>query len=156
MIITLILIGKTEDDYITKGFAVYEQRLKHYITFETIVIPSLKNTKNFSPEQLKIKEGELILKSIAPTDRIILFDENGKEYDSREFANFLQQQMNTGIKNLVFVIGGAYGFSDDVYLRANGKVALSKMTFSHQMVRLFVAEQFYRAMTIIKNEKYHH
>ena len=156
MKITLILIGKTEDDYITKGFAVYEQRLKHYITFETIVIPSLKNTKNFSPEQLKIKEGELILKSIAPTDRIILFDENGKEYDSREFANFLQQQMNTGIKNLVFVIGGAYGFSDDVYLRANGKVALSKMTFSHQMVRLFVAEQFYRAMTIIKNEKYHH
>ena len=156
MKITLILIGKTEDDYITKGFAVYDQRLKHYITFETIVIPSLKNTKNFSPEQLKIKEGELILKSIASTDRIILFDENGKEYDSREFANFLQQQMNTGIKNLVFVIGGAYGFSDDVYLRANGKVALSKMTFSHQMVRLFVAEQFYRAMTIIKNEKYHH
>ena len=156
MKIALILIGKTEDDYITKGFAVYEQRLKHYVAFETIVIPSLKNTKNFSAEQLRIKEGELILKNISPADRIILFDENGKEYDSRGFAGFLQQQMNTGIKNLVFVIGGAYGFSDEVYLRANGKVALSKMTFSHQMVRLFVAEQFYRAFTIIKNEKYHH
>jgi 23S rRNA (pseudouridine1915-N3)-methyltransferase len=156
MKITLILNGKTEDDHIIKGLAVYEQRLKHYISFETLVIPALKNTKAMSIDQQKQKEGELILKNIENPDKLILLDENGKEYSSVAFSEFLQQQMNTGIKNLVFVVGGPYGFSDAVYKRANGKLSLSKMTFSHQMVRLFFVEQVYRAMTILKNEPYHH
>ena len=156
MKITFILNGKTEDDYIIKGFAVYEQRLKHYISFETIVIPALKNTKALSIEQQKQKEGELIFKNIQASDKLILLDENGKEYNSVNFSGFIQQQMNSGIKNCVFVVGGPYGFSEDIYKRANGKISLSKMTFSHQMVRLFFAEQLYRAMTILKNEPYHH
>jgi 23S rRNA (pseudouridine1915-N3)-methyltransferase len=156
MKITLILNGKTEDDHIIKGFALYEQRLKHYISFETIVIPALKNTKALSIEQQKQKEGELLMKCIQSSDRLILLDENGKEYNSVGFSDFIQQQMNSGIKNVVFVIGGPYGFSEDIYKRANGKIALSKMTFSHQMVRLFFVEQVYRAMTILKNEPYHH
>lgn len=156
MKITLILNGKTDDDYITKGFAIYENRLKHYISFDTIVIQALKNTKTLSVEQQKKKEGELILKSIQSSDKLILLDENGKEYNSAGFSDFIQQQMNSGIKNIVFVVGGPYGFSEDIYKRANGKVSLSKMTFSHQMVRLFFVEQLYRAMTILKNEPYHH
>ena len=156
MKITLILNGKTEDDYIIKGFAVYEQRLKHYIPFETIVIPALKNTKALSIEQQKQKEGEVIFKNIESSDKLILLDENGMEYNSVNFSVFIQQQMNSGIKNCVFVIGGPYGFSEEVYKRANGKISLSKMTFSHQMIRLFFAEQLYRAMTILKNEPYHH
>ena len=156
MKITLILNGKTEDDYIIKGFTTYEQRLKHYLSFETIVIPALKNTKALSIEQQKQKEGELILKHINSSDRVILLDENGKEYTSVHFSEYIQQQMNSGIKNLLFVVGGPYGFSDDIYKRANGKISLSKMTFSHQMVRLFFVEQLYRAMTILKNEPYHH
>ncbi len=156
MKITLLLNGKTQEDYLVKGCAVYEQRLKHYLPFEIHVVPSLKNTKALTIEQQKQKEGELILKSIHSSDRLILLDENGKQYTSVEFSNFIQQQMNTGIKNLVFVIGGPYGFSDEIYKRANGKISLSKMTFSHQMVRLFFAEQVYRAMTILKNEPYHH
>lgn len=156
MKITLLLIGKTEDDYITKGFATYEQRLKHYISFETIVIPALKNTKALSIEQQKQKEGELVFKQIQTSDKLILLDENGKEYTSVAFSGFIQQQMNSGIKNVVFVVGGPYGFSDEIYKRANGKISLSKMTFSHQMVRLFFVEQLYRAMTILKNEPYHH
>lgn len=156
MKITLILNGKTEDDYINKGFSVYEQRLKHYLSFETVVIPALKNTKALSIEQQKQKEGELILKLIQNPDRVILLDENGKEYNSIGFADFIQQQMNSGVKNVVFVVGGPYGFSEEVYKRANGKISLSKMTFSHQMVRLFFVEQVYRAMTILKGEPYHH
>ncbi|MBL7889528.1 MAG: 23S rRNA (pseudouridine(1915)-N(3))-methyltransferase RlmH [Bacteroidia bacterium] len=156
MKITLILNGKTEDDHIIKGFAIYEQRLKHYISFETIVIPALKNTKALSVEQQKQKEAELLFKHIQSSDKLILLDENGKEYHSVGFSEFIQQQMNSGIKNLVFVVGGPYGFSDEVYKRANGKLSLSKMTFSHQMVRLFFVEQVYRAMTILKNEPYHH
>jgi 23S rRNA (pseudouridine1915-N3)-methyltransferase len=156
MKITLILNGKTEDDHIIKGFAVYEQRLKHYISFETIVIPALKNTKALSIEQQKQKEAELILKNLQNSDKVILLDENGKEYDSVGFSGFIQQQMNSGIKNLVFVVGGPYGFSEEIYKRTNGKLSLSKMTFSHQMVRLFFIEQVYRAMTILKNEPYHH
>ncbi|MGQ0828606.1 MAG: 23S rRNA (pseudouridine(1915)-N(3))-methyltransferase RlmH [Bacteroidota bacterium] len=156
MKITFLLNGKTEDDYIVKGVAVYQQRLKHYVSFETIVIPAIKNTKALSIDQQKQKEGELILKSIQTSDRLILLDENGKEYNSVGFANFIQQQMNSGIKNLVFVVGGPYGFSDEVYKRANTKISLSKMTFSHQMVRLFFVEQLYRAMTILRNEPYHH
>lgn len=156
MKITLILNGKTEDDHIIKGFDIYEKRLKHYLSVETIVIPALKNTKALSIEQQKQKEGELTLKHIQSSDRLILLDENGKEYHSVGFSEFIQQQMNSGIKNLVFVVGGPYGFSEEVYKRANGKIALSKMTFSHQMVRLFFIEQVYRAMTILKGEPYHH
>lgn len=156
MKITLILNGKTEDDYIVKGFSVYENRLKHYISFETIVIPALKNTKALSIEQQKQKEGELINKHIQSADKLILLDENGKEYNSIGFSDFIQKEMNSGIKNLVFVVGGPYGFSEAIYKRANGKLSLSKMTFSHQMVRLFFVEQLYRAMTILKNEPYHH
>lgn len=156
MKITLILTGKTEDDHIIKGFVLYEQRLKHYISFETVVIPALKNTKALSIDQQKQKEGELLLKNIQSSDRLILLDENGKEYNSVGFSEFIQQQMNSGIKNLVFVVGGPYGFSEEIYKRANGKLSLSKMTFSHQMIRLFFVEQVYRAMTILKNEPYHH
>ena len=156
MKITIILNGKTEDDFIVTGFSVYEKRLKHYISFETIVIPALKNTKALSIEQQKQKEGELMMKHIMPSDKLILLDENGKEYNSVSFSEFIQKEMNSGIKNLVFVVGGPYGFSEEVYKRANGKIALSKMTFSHQMVRLFFVEQLYRAMTILKNEPYHH
>lgn len=156
MKITLILNGKTEDDYLIQGIRLYEQRLKHYITFETVVIPGLKNTKALSIEQQKQKEGELLLKNMQAADRLILLDENGKEYSSVHFSEFIQQRMNSGIKNLVFVVGGPYGFSEEVYKRANGKISLSKMTFSHQMVRLFMVEQVYRAMTILRNEPYHH
>lgn len=156
MKITLILNGKSEDDYLLTGISAYEKRLKHYIPFETVVIPALKNTKALSIEQQKEKEGELLFKEIQSTDRLILLDEGGKEYNSVDFSGFLQQQMNTGIKNLVFVVGGPYGFSDEVYKRANGKISLSRMTFSHQMVRLFFVEQLYRGMTILKNEPYHH
>ena len=156
MKITLILNGKTEDDYIQKGITVFEQRLKHYLPFEIIIIPALKNTKALSIEQQKQKEGELVLKYLQPADRLILLDENGKEQTSLQFSSFIQQQMNSGIKNLIFVVGGPYGFSEELYKRANGKVSLSKMTFSHQMVRLFFVEQLYRAMTILKNEPYHH
>ncbi len=156
MKITFILNGKTEDDYIIKGVAVYEQRLKHYISFEVIVIPALKNTKALNIDQQKQKEGELILKNIQSSDKLILLDENGKEYNSMGFANFIQQQMSSGIKNIMFVVGGPYGFSEEIYKRANAKISLSKMTFSHQMVRLFFVEQLYRAMTILKNEPYHH
>lgn len=156
MKITFILNGKTEDDYLIKGITIYEQRLKHYVQFETVVIAALKNTKALSIDQQKQKEGELLLKTIQPSDKLILLDKNGKEYNSVDFSNYLQQQMNSGIKNLVFVVGGPYGFSDEVYKRAGGKLSLSKMTFSHQMVRLFFTEQLYRAMTILKNEPYHH
>ena len=131
MKITLILNGKTEDDYIMKGFSIYESRLKHYISFETIVIPALKNTKALSIEQQKQKEGELILKNIQTSDKVILLDENGREYNSVGFSEFIQKEMNSGIKNLVFVVGGPYGFSEEIYKRANGKISLSKMTFSH-------------------------
>lgn len=156
MKVTLLLSGKTEDDYIQKGFGIFEQRLKHYIPFECVVIPALKNTKALSNEQQKQKEGELILKNVQSSDRLILLDENGKQYASVEFSVYIQQQMNSGIKNLVFVIGGPYGFSAEVYKRASAKISLSRMTFSHQMVRLFFIEQLYRAMTILKNEPYHH
>jgi len=156
MKISLILNGKTDDQYLIEGFANYEKRLKHYTAFECITIPALKNTKALSVQQQKEKEGELLLKLISNSDILILLDENGKEYHSVAFSEFIQKQMNSGIKNLFFVVGGPYGFSDAVYKRANGKISLSKMTFSHQMVRLFFIEQLYRAFTILKNEPYHH
>lgn len=156
MKIKLLAIGKTDDKNLQILIEKYQNRLKHYINFELLVIPDIKNVKNLSEKQQKEKEGTLILKNLQATDQLILLDENGKEFNSVGFSNFLQKKMNSGIKQLVFVIGGPYGFSESVYQKAQGKVALSKMTFSHQMVRLFVVEQVYRAFTILKNEPYHH
>ncbi|WP_288319001.1 23S rRNA (pseudouridine(1915)-N(3))-methyltransferase RlmH [Xylanibacter caecicola] len=151
----LILTGKTTDKNIATGIADYTGRISHYMPFETNVIPELKNTKSLTHEQQKDKEGELILKHIQTADFVVLLDEHGKEYRSVEFASWLQQKQHVA-KRLVFVIGGPYGFSDAVYKRADEKVSLSKMTFSHQMVRLIITEQIYRACTIIKGEPYHH
>lgn len=156
MTIKLLAIGKTDSSQLQELIEVYQKRLQHYINFEIELIPDLKKTKNLSEDQQKDKEGQLILKRLAPTDVLILFDEKGKQYSSVEFSNFLQKKMNSGIKQLVFLIGGPYGFSSEIYAKASGKISLSKMTFSHQMVRLFITEQIYRAYTILKNEPYHH
>jgi len=134
----------------------YSKRLGHYIQFEMNVIPDIKNAKNLSETLQKKAEGDEILKRINASETLILLDENGKSYSSEKFSEFLQKKMNSGLKNLVFVIGGPYGFSDEIYDRANGKISLSSMTFSHQMVRLFFIEQLYRAFTILRNEPYHH
>ena len=156
MNIRLLAIGRTDDKPLQQLIETYVKRLSHYVKFELEIIPDLKNTKNLNEAQQKTKEGELILKKLAPTDVMILLDENGKQFSSVDFSTYLQKKMNAGIKTLVFVIGGPYGFSEDVYAKAQGKVSLSKMTFSHQMVRLFVVEQIYRAFTILRNEPYHH
>lgn len=156
MKIKLLAIGKTDDKNLQVLIEKYQNRLKHYINFTLEVIPDIKNVKNLSENQQKEKEGELILKKLQSTDQLILLDENGKAFSSVIFSEFLQKKMNSGIKQLVFVIGGPYGFSETVYKKAQGKVSLSKMTFSHQMVRLFVVEQIYRGFTILKNEPYHH
>lgn len=156
MQITLIAIGKTDSVELEQLISIYEKRLQHYIKFQFHIIPDIKNTKNLSEAQQKEKEGELILGQLQSSDVLILLDERGKQYTSLEFSQFLQKRMNSGIKNLVLVIGGPYGFSESVYARANGKISLSKMTFSHQMVRLFLVEQLYRGFTILRNEPYHH
>lgn len=156
MTIKLLAIGKTDNKNLQSLIAEYQKRLGFYIKFEFEVIPDIKNSKNLSEDQQKQKEGELILGKLSPTDVLILLDENGKQYHSVEFANYLQKHMNSGIKQLVFVIGGPYGFSPEVYGKSNGKLSLSKMTFSHQMIRLFFIEQLYRGFTILKNEPYHH
>lgn len=156
MNIKLIAIGKTDNKNLSALIEEYTKRLGFYIKFDLEVIPDIKNVKNLSESEQKIKEGQLILGKLAPTDQLILLDENGKEYTSVGFSDFLQKKMNSGIKTLVFVIGGPYGFSEEVYQKAQGKVALSQMTFSHQMVRLFVIEQIYRGFTILNNEPYHH
>lgn len=156
MTIKLLAIGKTDSGQLQELIKVYEKRLQHYVNFEIDIIPDLKKTKNLSEDQQKEKEGELILKKLAPTDVLVLFDEKGKQFSSVEFSQYLQKKMNSGIKQLVFLIGGPYGFSNAVYAKASGKISLSKMTFSHQMVRLFITEQVYRAFTILKNEPYHH
>ncbi len=156
MKIKLLTIGKTDNAALAQLIKTYEARLKHYIQFSIETIPDLKNTKNFSEEIQKEKEGDLILSKISTTDRMVLLDENGTSFDSIEFSKFLQKQMNSGIKQLVFVIGGPYGFSEKIYKKSQGKISLSKMTFSHQMVRLFAIEQIYRGFTILKNEPYHH
>lgn len=148
-------MGKTSEPYLAEGLALYSGRLKHYCTFETCEIPGLKKPSP-DPEMQKKNEGALILQKLEPGDRVFLLDEKGKEYDSVNFARLVQQQLNHSAKRLVFVTGGAFGFSEDVYRRANGKISLSKMTFSHQLVRLLFLEQLYRAFTIIKGEKYHH
>lgn len=156
MKIKLLAIGKTDDKNLIKLIETYQNRLKHYIKFEFAIIPDIKNAKNLTKNQQKEKEGELILKQLQPTDKLILLDEKGKEFRSIEFSKFLQKKMNSGCKQLVFVIGGPYGFSEEVYKKSNEKIALSKMTFSHQMIRLFMVEQLYRGFTILKNEPYHH
>lgn len=156
MQIKLLAIGKTDHQQLQMLIDDYQKRLGFYIKFEFEILPDLKKVKNLSEEQQKQKEGELILAKISATDFLILLDENGKQYDSVAFSEHLQKHMNSGIKQLVFVIGGPYGFSSEVYQKANGKISLSKMTFSHQMIRLFMIEQLYRAFTILKNEPYHH
>ena len=156
MKIKLLAIGKTDDKNLSQLITIYQNRLKHYIKFELEIIPDLKNAKNLSEKQQKEKEGELILGKLQPTDQLVLLDDKGKHYTSIEFSQFLQKKMNSGIKQLVLVIGGPYGFSEDVYKKAKGKLSLSKMTFSHQMIRLFIVEQIYRGFTILKNEPYHH
>ena len=156
MKIKLIAIGKTDDKRLLDLIDDYQKRLGHYIKFEFKVLRDIKNAKNLSESQQKDREGVLILKELTVTDQLILLDEKGYEFRSIEFSRFLQKKMNSGIKQLVFVIGGPYGFSDAIYHKAQGKVSLSKMTFSHQMIRLFMVEQLYRAYTILKNEPYHH
>jgi len=156
MTIKLLTIGKTDNKHLQVLIDDYTKRLAHYIKFESEIISDLKKVKHLTETQQKQKEGELILNKLSSSDIMILMDENGKQYDSVAFSNYLQKQMNSGLKQLVFVIGGPYGFSDDVYAKAKGKISLSKMTFSHQMVRLFVVEQLYRGFTILKNEPYHH
>jgi 23S rRNA (pseudouridine1915-N3)-methyltransferase len=155
MKITLLVIGKTDKDFVKKGIEEYQKRLVHYLPFELKIIPDLKNTKNLSENQQKQKEGELILDKVKSGDTLVLLDEGGKEFSSVGFSKFLEQKMLSGMKNLIFVIGGPYGFSEDVYKKAQGKVSLSKMTFSHQMIRMIFVEQLYRGMTIIKGEAYH-
>ena len=156
MKITLLTVGKTDRDWVKQGLDIYVSRLKHYIPFSVVEIPELKNVSALTKDQIKSREGELILKSIKPTDDMILMDERGKQYTSIELARVLQDKISYVGKDIVFVIGGAYGFSDAVYERANSKISLSRMTFSHQMVRAIFAEQIYRAFTIMRGEPYHH
>ena len=156
MKITLLAIGKTDDKKLIELTEVYIKRLQHYVGFSFEIIPDIKKAKNLSEAQQKQLEGEEILKRTQTSDALILLDEKGKTFTSVKFSQYLQKHMNSGLKNLIFVIGGPYGFSEEIYARANGKVSLSAMTFSHQMVRLFVVEQIYRGFTILKNEPYHH
>ena len=156
MKITLLAIGKTDNKNLQVLIEEYVKRLGHYVSFSLEIIPDIKNAKNLSEDQQKQAEGEEIIKRIATADNLVLLDEKGKVFSSVVFSEFLQKKMNSGLKNLVFVIGGPYGFSEAIYARANGKVSLSAMTFSHQMVRLFAVEQLYRGFTILRNEPYHH
>ena len=156
MKITFLTVGKTEDAYLKEGIDKYVKRLKHYTKLELIELNELKNTKALSAEQQKAKEAELILKKINQLDYVVLMDEKGKEYSSTQFAAYINKKEISSSANLIFIIGGPYGFDQSVYQRANDKISLSRMTFSHQMVRLFFVEQLYRAYTIIKGEPYHH
>lgn len=156
MKIALIVIGKTDASYFTEALQEYTGRLTHYLPFEMTVIPDIKNARNLSEPQQKEKEGELILKNLQPGDYLVLLDEKGKEFTSVQFSSYLEKKMHTVARRLVFVIGGPYGFSEAVYRAAQEKISLSKMTFSHQMIRVIFVEQLYRAMTILNNEPYHH
>ena len=155
MKITLLVVGKTTDSRLSSLMEEYISRLKHYVPFELVVIPDLKNTKALSEEQIKAAEGEAILRFVTPSMDVVLLDEHGREFRSIEYAEWLQKKMGSG-KDLTLVIGGPYGFSEAVYARANGKVSFSQMTFSHQMIRLMAVEQIYRGMTILRGEPYHH
>lgn len=156
MRITLLVVGKTTDAHFAAGIAGYVKRVNHYLPFDIEVIPELKNAKSLSEEQQKEREADMILKSFTAGDYIVLLDEHGREHRSIEFATWIQKRMSSGLKRVVFVVGGPYGFSPRVYAAAGEKISLSRMTFSHQMIRLIFAEQIYRAMTILKGEPYHH
>ncbi|MFC2137251.1 23S rRNA (pseudouridine(1915)-N(3))-methyltransferase RlmH [Bacteroidota bacterium] len=156
MRITLLQVGKTNDKKLNELIKKYESRINHYIRFEIVDIPDTKFSKKLNLENIKAREGELIEKRILPGSFVILLDERGKQHSSKKFADYIQHKMNLSVKQLVFIIGGAYGFSDKVYEIANDKIALSEMTFSHQIVRLLFMEQLYRAFSIIKGEPYHH
>lgn len=156
MKITLLVIGKTTEKYFIDAIAEYQKRLKFYIPFELEVIPELKNTKGLTFEQQKEKEADLLLAKFQAGDFVVLLDEKGKEFTSVKFAEYLEKKTHTVSKRLVFVVGGPYGFSQRIYDLAKEKISLSKMTFSHQMIRLFFVEQIYRVMTILNNEPYHH
>ena len=156
MKVKLIVIGKTKSKFLLDGEGEYQKRLKHYCKFSELIISDIKNAGKLSKKELKEREGNLILESIKNSDYVILLDDKGITLSSIEFSEFLNKKMASSTNELVFIIGGAFGFSESVYQRANIKLSLSKMTFSHQMVRLIFKEQLYRAFTIIKNEKYHH
>ena len=156
MKITVLAVGKTDRKELQQLMDVYRKRLTHYIKFEIKIVPDIKNVKNLSMAEQKKKEGEAILNEVSSSDVLVLLDERGKQFSSKELSVSLQKRMNSGIKNLVFVIGGPYGFSDTVYQKALQEISLSKMPFSHQMIRLFFVEQLYRAFTILRNEPYHH
>ncbi len=156
MKLILMAVGKTTQPIIRQGIDIYLERLRHYLPVETEIIADLKKTASLTFEKQKELEGDAMLKRIEPSDRLILLDENGREMTSREFAGFMEKQMASGAKRVVFAVGGPYGFSPAVYRRADGKLSLSRMTFNHEMVRLFFVEQLYRAQTILRNEPYHH
>lgn len=156
MQITVLAIGKTDNKELALLIQEYEQRLKHYVKFNFELIPDIKNSKNLSENQQKEREGELILNQLHASDSVVLLDDKGKQFSSVDFSNYLQKKMNSGTKRLVLIVGGPYGFSEAVYRRCTEKLSLSKMTFSHQMVRLFLVEQVYRGFTILRNEPYHH
>lgn len=155
MNIKLIVVSKTDIPYLQTGVDEYVGRLKHYCDFEMVVIPALKNVGRLNADEVKMKEGELILRQLDKVDQVVLLDEHGKESTSVGFAEFLQKQMNAGVRTLAFVVGGAFGFSPAVYAVAQSRISMSQMTFNHQMVRLFFLEQLYRAHTILRHEKYH-
>ena len=156
MKIVFLSLGKTNEKYLIEGISLYQNRLKHYTSFEMIEIPSIKKSKNLTKLELMKNEGDLILKNIQNSDHLVLLDEKGKEYNSIKFSEKIQNWMLSGKKRIVFVVGGSYGFSNDLYHRGNEKISLSKMTFSHQMVRLFFLEQLYRGYSILNNQPYHH
>jgi len=156
MKIKQVAIGKTEEEYIRKGIEEYETRIQHYITYESILVPAIRSTAQMTASMVKIKEAEKMVKYVNPSDFVVLLDERGVEMRSVEFANFLGTKFNTGLKSMVFIIGGPFGVDETIRKRANFTFSLSKLTFSHQMVRLFFTEQLYRALTILKNESYHH
>lgn len=156
MKITLLTVGKTDKGWVREGIDIYASRLKHYIKFDISEIPELKNVSALTKEEIKSREAELILKNIRKTDYVILLDEHGREYSSVEFSRAIEKQLGSNSADIVFVIGGAYGFAQNVYDRSNSKISLSRMTFSHQMVRAIFVEQLYRAFSIMKGEPYHH
>lgn len=156
MKIVFLVIGKTDESYLDTGILKYIKRLEHYVPFEMKIIPDIKNRKTLTEEQQKKAEGELILSNINVGDDLVLLDENGKTFSSVAFSQWIEKQMNIGSKRMIFVVGGPYGFSKEVYAKAKFKISLSEMTFSHQMIRLIFVEQLYRAFTIIKGEPYHH
>lgn len=156
MEIQLLVIGKNSSDLIRQATEVYLKRLKHYISYSIKVLPDVKNTRAMSEEQQKAAEGRILLDSMQSPDFVMLLDEHGKRFTSMAFADWIQAKMSSGLRRLIFVVGGPYGFSPEVYARANGQISLSDMTFSHEMIRLFFTEQVYRAMTILRHEPYHH